>query len=144
MGAEASVVECASDGCGIDRPEDARLGFVHNGDWYCCRSCYNKFEGTGRHDDSCPRKRTAGGRAVRQKITAEKRDNLEEKMLAIFKREDDDGNRKLDINEFKDVARRIAPDANDAKVRKLFARCDRDGSGAVDVQEFLAWVLKGR
>lgn len=50
---------------------------------------------------------------------------------------DDDGNKKIDLKEFKKGLRDYGVDLDPEEVMEMFGAFDRDGSGSIDFDEFL-------
>ena len=54
-----------------------------------------------------------------------------------FKIFDDDGNRSLDMSEFKKGCRDYGADLEKDEIQQIFSKLDKDGSGTLDFDEFL-------
>lgn len=50
---------------------------------------------------------------------------------------DDDGNKKIDLKEFKKGLRDYGVDIDPEEVQEMYAAFDRDNSGSIDFDEFL-------
>lgn len=58
-------------------------------------------------------------------------------LYRLFKIIDDDGNKKLDYNEFKKGISEYGLNYTNDEMRELFALFDKDKSGHIDFEEFL-------
>ncbi|CAG5114128.1 Oidioi.mRNA.OKI2018_I69.chr2.g8198.t1.cds [Oikopleura dioica] len=54
-----------------------------------------------------------------------------------FRIMDDDGNKKIDFQEFKRGLRDYGVDLEPDEITEMYSRMDRDGSGSLDFDEFL-------
>lgn len=69
------------------------------------------------------------------KISEERLAEIKEN-FAFF---DDDANKKLTFNEFRQVMNALGGDISDDELKIGFEIVDEDNSGAIDFQEFLEW-----
>ncbi|XP_066138417.1 calcyphosin-like protein [Euwallacea fornicatus] len=58
----------------------------------------------------------------------------------MFRRMDDDGNKKLNLEEFTHGLREMGLEITDEEIRELFTKFDTDGGGSINMDEFLVHI----
>lgn len=58
----------------------------------------------------------------------------------LFRRMDEDGNKKLNLEEFVLGLREIGLEITDDEAKSMFEKFDTDGSGSVNMEEFLVHI----
>eukprot|EP00931_Biecheleriopsis_adriatica_P068091 TRINITY_DN42123_c0_g1_i1.p1 TRINITY_DN42123_c0_g1~~TRINITY_DN42123_c0_g1_i1.p1 ORF type:complete len:429 (+),score=72.21 TRINITY_DN42123_c0_g1_i1:95-1381(+) len=69
---------------------------------------------------------------------------MEQKFMAIFKHFDTDGNGKMDMDELKNLMKKLHANITDGEVEAMAAEADANKDGALDMKEFIHWVLSGQ